>query len=127
MRAEIADPFRPQIRESWLNLRLFCADRLLSARFVLAVMLCAAQIDARILDALMEHALKHRFKRRADFTDIAEGQRAFIQLTILHLAAHQLANQRRYLFLRRVGQGANSSQLRLSCRRPFYHLALQCL
>ena len=73
------------------------------------MVLGAAQIHAGVFDALVENALQHRFERRTDFADVAEGQRTFVQLAVLHFAAHQLADQRGDLLLRRVGQRADGA------------------
>ena len=54
----------------------------------------------------MEHAGEYRCEGGADLVQIAEGQRGVVQLPVVHLFAHQLANQLFHLFRAGVGQRA---------------------
>ena len=76
---------------------------------MIPISLGTIEIDRRILDTFMEYALEHGLIGLADLADIPEGQRTFIQLAILHLAAHKLGDHGRNLLLRRLRDGANSS------------------
>ena len=65
--------------------------------------------DGGVLDALMEHALKHRRKGAAYFADVLQRQGRVVQLTVVDLAPHQFGDELLDGLGRGIGHGTDGS------------------